>query len=89
MKPITQLADEIGIEAAHVSPQGRYKAKLRLEAIKDNPKGKLVLMTGMTPTRAGEGKTTTTVGLTQAMGRLGYNAAATLREPSLGPIFGI
>ena len=89
MKPITQLADEIGIDAAHVSPQGRYKAKLRLEAIKDNPKGKLVLMTGMTPTRAGEGKTTTTVGLTQAMGRLGHNAAATLREPSLGPIFGI
>ena len=90
MRPITEIADSMGLAPEHVIPYGRHKAKIALDAIRtDGPRGKLVLVTGMTPTRAGEGKTTTTVGLTQALGRLGYRAAATLREPSLGPIFGI
>ena len=90
MRPITEIADSMGLAPEYVIPYGRHKAKIALDAIRtDGPRGKLVLVTGMTPTRAGEGKTTTTVGLTQALGRLGYRAAATLREPSLGPIFGI
>lgn len=90
MQPISQIADSIGIPAEHVIPYGQYKAKILLDAVKpDGPRGKLILMTGMTPTRAGEGKTTTTVGVTQAMAQLGHTSAATLREPSLGPIFGI
>ena len=90
MRPISEIADSIGIPSEHVIPYGQYKAKIHLDAIKsDAPRGKLILMTGMTPTRAGEGKTTTTVGLTQAMAQLGHKSTATLREPSLGPIFGI
>ena len=76
MRPITEIADWMQIDPGHVSPYGRYKAKLSLDAIRtDGPKGKMVLVTAVTPTRAGEGKTTTTVGLTQALGRLGYRAA--------------
>ena len=90
MRPIAEIADTMGLAPEHVIPYGRHKAKIALDAIRtDGPRGKLVLVTGMTPTRAGEGKTTTTVGVTQALGRLGYRASATLREPSLGPIFGI
>ena len=90
MRPISEIADSIGIPAEHVIPYGNYKAKIHLDATKsDGQRGKLILMTGMTPTRAGEGKTTTTVGLTQAMAQLGHKSVATLREPSLGPIFGI
>jgi formate--tetrahydrofolate ligase len=90
MRPIAEIADSMGLAPEHVIPYGRHKAKIALDAIRtDGQRGKLVLVTGMTPTRAGEGKTTTTVGLTQALGRLGYRASATLREPSLGPIFGI
>ena len=71
-------------------PYGHHKAKIPLDAVGSREgRGKLIVVTGMTPTPAGEGKTTTTVGLTQAMGLLGVNVAATLREPSLGPIFGI
>ena len=90
MRPISEIADSIGIPAEHVIPYGNYKAKIHLDATKSGgQRGKLILMTGMTPTRAGEGKTTTTVGLTQAMAQLGHKSVATLREPSLGPIFGI
>ena len=90
MRPITEIADWMGIDPTNVYPYGRYKAKLSLDAIRpENPNGKMILVTAVTPTKAGEGKTTTTVGLTQALGKLGYRAAATLREPSLGPIFGI
>ena len=90
MRPISQIADSIGIPSEHVIPYGHYKAKIHVDATKtDGQRGKLILMTGMTPTRAGEGKTTTTVGLTQAMAQLGHKSVATLREPSLGPIFGI
>lgn len=90
MRPITEIADWMGIDPSNVYPFGRYKAKLSLNAIQhESPNGKMILVTAVTPTKAGEGKTTTTVGLTQALGKLGYRAAATLREPSLGPIFGI
>ena len=90
MEPITDIARNMGLDDSWVSPYGRYKAKLSLDAIRDGDnRGKLVLVTGMTPTPAGEGKTTVAIGLTQALGRLGHRAAATLREPSLGPIFGI
>ncbi len=90
MLPIGDVARTMGLDEEALIPHGRFKAKISLDAIpKDGPRGKLVLVTGMTPTAAGEGKTTTTVGLTQAMGRLGHRAMAALREPSLGPIFGI
>ena len=90
MLPIVEVARSLGLDDEFVIPYGRFKAKVSLDAIPPNGRrGKLIVVTGMTPTQAGEGKTTTTVGLTQAMGRLGHNVTATLREPSLGPIFGI
>lgn len=90
MKPVVEIAESVGIDAKSITPYGQYKAKIGLEAIDaGKSRGKLILVTGMTPTRAGEGKTTTTLGLTQAFGRLGHRVIATLREPSLGPIFGI
>ena len=90
MRPIAEIADRMGLDPEALIPYGRYKAKVPLDAVPDAPpRGKLVVVTGVTPTPAGEGKTTTTVGLTQGLGRLGVSAAATLREPSLGPIFGI
>ena len=90
MRPILEIAEELGLNPNTVIPYGRYKAKIPLEAIRNDRKsGKLVVVTGITPTRAGEGKTTTAIGLTQAMGLLGKRPVATLREPSLGPIFGI
>ena len=90
MRPISDVADELGLDPAETIPYGRYKAKVALSAIRnDGKKGKMVVVTGVTPTRAGEGKTTTTVGMTQGLGKIGRKAAATLREPSLGPIFGI
>jgi len=90
MRPVMEVASDMGLDPEAVIPQGRFKAKVQLDAVRQGrPRGKLVLVTGMTPTRAGEGKTTTTVGLTQAMGHLGHQVIATLREPSLGPIFGI
>ena len=90
MRPIVEVAEELGLTRDSIIPYGHYKAKIPLDAIRDDGRrGKMVVVTGITPTPAGEGKTTTTVGLTQAMGRLGKNVVATLREPSLGPIFGI
>ena len=93
MEPISQIAAGLGIKEEHLIPFGRYKAKISMEALNDAPsqerRGKLVVVTGMTPTPAGEGKTTTAIGLTQGMGRLGHRAVVNLREPSLGPIFGI
>ena len=90
MRPIAEIAETLGLDPRVIIPYGPYKAKVPLEAIRQNGRrGKLVVVTGMTPTRAGEGKTTTAVGLTQGLGRLGRRAVATLREPSLGPIFGI
>jgi formate--tetrahydrofolate ligase len=91
MKPISQIAADLGIEEEHLIPYGRYKAKVSLDARKADgqQKGQLVVVTGITPTPAGEGKTTTAIGLTQGLGQLGHQAVATLREPTLGPIYGI
>ena len=90
MRPIAEIAESLGLDTAALIPQGHYKAKIPLEAIREGgQRGKLIVVTGITPTPAGEGKTTTTVGLTQSLGRLGKSVVATLREPSLGPIFGI
>ena len=91
MQPISKIAEDLGISADHLTPYGHYKAKISLDALqggREQP-GKLIVVTGMTPTPAGEGKTTTAVGLTQGLGRLGHKAVVTLREPTLGPIFGI
>lgn len=93
LKPITHLAKErYGIDAEHLDPYGHYKAKLSLEYINSlagQPDGKLILVTAISPTPAGEGKTTTTVGLGDALNRLGKKTIICLREPSLGPCFGI
>ena len=92
LKPIEQIAEDVGLEDEEFEPYGRYKAKIDLgvlERMKDAPNGKLVCVTGMTPTKAGEGKTTTLVGLTQGLGVIGKRPVACLREPSLGPVFGI
>ncbi len=92
MQPIKEVAAAYGIEEDDLELYGKYKAKLTdelWEKIKDRPDGKLVLVTAINPTPAGEGKTTTTVGLGEAFGRMGKNAIIALREPSLGPCFGI
>ena len=92
MKPIVEIAESIGLEADDIELYGKYKAKVSLkvwERLKDKPSGKLVLVTAINPTPAGEGKTTNTVGLGQALNILGKKAIIALREPSLGPSFGI
>ncbi len=90
MKPIGEVARAIGIDPAVLEPYGHYKAKLPLSAFQDRPQtGKLVLVSAITPTPAGEGKTTTTIGLTQGLAQIGVRSAAALREPSLGPVFGM
>lgn len=95
MRPILDLAEErLGIPKESMDPYGHYKAKLSLEYIEqlranDKPLGKLVLVTAMSPTPAGEGKTTTTIGLADALNRIGKKAIAAIREPSLGPVFGV
>jgi len=92
MLPIGQIAAKLGVEEAGLEYYGKYKAKLSNELFaktKDRPDGKLVLVTAINPTPAGEGKTTVTVGLGQAMQRIGKNAVIALREPSLGPVFGV
>ena len=92
LEPIDAIASAAGLEPDEIEPYGRYKAKVSLSALdrlKDRPDGKLICVTGMTPTKAGEGKTTTLVGLTQGLGVIGRNPVACLREASLGPVFGI
>src|ERR1700758_1946209 len=92
LQPIESIATEAGLEPDEIEPYGRHKAKISLsvlDRLKDIPDGKLVCVTGMTPTKAGEGKTTTLVGLTQGLGVIGKNPVACLREASLGPVFGI
>ena len=92
MLPIHEIADRLGILPEELEPYGRYKAKLSESVyarLADRPDGKLVLVTAINPPPAGEGKTTTTVGLGQAMKKIGKNAVIALREPSLGPVFGI
>jgi formyltetrahydrofolate synthetase len=90
--PIEQIAEELGLEPEEIEPYGRYKAKIGLGVIdrmRDRPDGKVVVVAGMTPTKAGAGKTTTLVGLTQGLGAIGKKSLAALREPSLGPVFGV
>ena len=92
MEPITAIAAKAGLQEEELELYGRYKAKISASAwerVKNRADGKLVLVTAINPTPAGEGKTTTTVGLGQAMAKLGKNAMIALREPSLGPVFGI
>ncbi len=92
LEPIVKVADRLGVGEDSLECYGKYKAKLTeefLESIQERPDGKLILVTAINPTPAGEGKTTTSVGLGQAFGRLGKKAVVALREPSLGPCFGI
>ncbi len=91
MQPITEIAARAGIDHKYVEQYGKYKAKIDLSLMKENknPDGKLILVTAITPTPAGEGKTTTTIGLADGMRRIGKNVMVALREPSLGPVFGI
>lgn len=92
IKPISEIAKKVGLEGDDLELYGKYKAKIALEAInrlENNPDGKLILVTAINPTPAGEGKTTTMIGLSQALNKLGKKSVVAMREPSLGPCFGI
>jgi len=92
VRPAREIAEEIGLEPDEVEPNGRYKAKVTLKVLdrlKDRPNGKYVLVTAITPTPLGEGKTLTSVGLGQALRATGRSAFTCIRQPSLGPVFGI
>jgi formyltetrahydrofolate synthetase len=92
LRPIADVAADAGIGQDEVEPFGRYRAKLSLDILDrlaDRPDGKLIITTAITPTKAGEGKTTTSISLTQGLGRRGHNVMLCLREPSMGPVFGI
>jgi formate--tetrahydrofolate ligase len=89
MRPIVDVARDIGLGPDDLDLYGKFKAKVPLEVASRAPRGRLVLVTGINPTAAGEGKTTTSVGLAQALRRLGTNAVLCIREPSLGPVFGV
>ncbi len=91
MRPITDIARTAGVEEKYLELYGNYKAKVDYRLLREStrPDGKLILVTAINPTPAGEGKTTTTVGLADAMRRLGKNTLVALREPSLGPVFGV
>jgi len=90
LRPIRDVAAELGLSDDELELYGKYKAKISLRALQQRPpKGRLVLVTGINPTPAGEGKSTVTVGVTQALRRLGKNAILAMREPSLGPVFGV
>ena len=92
LRPITEVAEDLGLTPDDIELYGKYKAKVDLSVLKrfqDQPTGKLIYTTAITATPAGEGKTCTTIGLTQALGKLGKNAIACIREPSLGPTFGV
>ena len=92
LRPITEIAEAAGLLPDEIDPYGKYKAKVSLDVLDrlaDRPDGKLINVTAITPTKAGEGKTTTSVSVTQGLGHLGKNVALCLREASLGPVFGI
>ena len=92
MQPITEVAKTAGVDEKYLEQYGKYKAKVDYNILKDmadKPDGKLVLVTAINPTPAGEGKTTTTVGLADCLRKLGQNAMVALREPSMGPVFGV
>jgi formate--tetrahydrofolate ligase len=92
LRPIEEIGTDLGLEPEEIEPYGRYKGKISLTALDrlaSSPDGKLVCVTGLTPTKAGEGKTTTSVALTEGMGYIGRSPVLCLREPSLGPVFGM
>ncbi len=92
LKPIEEIATRLSLSSQHLEPYGRFKAKIALDALSaasSRPAGKLILVSAINPTPAGEGKTTTTVGLGQALARLGKKATVAVREPSMGPVFGV
>ena len=92
LRPISEIAQNLGIQEEELEPYGRYKAKVNealFTRLEEKPDGKLILVTAINPTPAGEGKTTTSVGLGEAMAKIGKKAVIALREPSLGPVFGI
>ena len=92
LRPIAEIAEELHVCPEELEPYGRFKAKLNddlFKRLENEPDGKLILVTAINPTPAGEGKTTTTAGLGQAMAKIGKKAVIALREPSLGPVFGI
>ena len=92
LRPITEIAQAAGIADDELEPYGRYRAKVDLsilDRLADRPDGKLIITTAITPTKAGEGKTTTSISLTQGLGRIGKDVVLCLREPSMGPVFGI
>ncbi|MBQ4137271.1 MAG: formate--tetrahydrofolate ligase, partial [Clostridia bacterium] len=90
-KLITEIAKDAGIDDEYIEQYGKYKAKIDYSLLNESKRedGKLILVTAITPTPAGEGKTTTSVGLTDGLRKIGKNAVAALREPSLGPVFGV
>src|SRR6516165_4601566 len=92
LRPITEVARDLQIAPEHLELYGSDKAKVRLEALRvaeaERPRGKLILVSAITPTPAGEGKTTTSIGLAQGLRRIGRRAALALRQPSMGPVFG-
>src|SRR2546426_8409784 len=91
LKPIEEIAARLFLPPQYLEPYGRFKAKIALEALSTAPPrpGKLILVSAINPTPAGEGKTTTTVGLGQALAHLGKKTAIAIREPSMGPVFGV
>ncbi|MBR2975083.1 MAG: formate--tetrahydrofolate ligase [Clostridia bacterium] len=91
LEPITKIVDKLGLDDKYVEQYGKYKAKVDYNLLKErtNKDGKLVLVTAITPTPAGEGKTTTTIGLSDGLAKIGKNVVVALREPSLGPVFGV
>ncbi|MBR2323704.1 MAG: formate--tetrahydrofolate ligase, partial [Clostridia bacterium] len=91
MTPITEIAAKIGLSGDDIEQYGKYKAKLDYSLLNDESKknGKLVLVTAITPTPVGEGKTTTTIGLSDGLSKIGKKVVVALREPSLGPVFGV
>ncbi len=92
LRPIEEIAAEVGLETGEVEPYGKYRGKVLpsvLDRLRDRPDAKLIITTAITPTKAGEGKTTTSISLTQGLGRIGKKAVLCLREPSMGPIFGM
>ena len=91
MQPITEIAKVAGVDDKYMEQYGRYKAKVDYALLKDSDRknGKLILVTAITPTPAGEGKTTTTIGLADGLKKIGKNVVVALREPSLGPVFGV
>lgn len=92
LQPISAIAEKLGLLPDELEAYGKYKAKVLLsvlERVKERPQGKYIDVTAITPTPLGEGKTTTTIGLTQGLGAIGRNAVACIRQPSQGPTFGI